>query len=372
MILVYSLAQGGAERMSVELAHAWSRLGHSVTVLTLAPVEIDFFRLDPRIKRVSLSFPAEPGGALLKRIPSNLARLHAIRRVLREERPEVVLGMTNLTAILLAMASIGLRMRTFGSERTYPPMVPLGAARERMRWFTYGFLTGVIGQTEAAGRWLRQNTRARRVYVIPNHVDLPLRAQAPIIMPAGVLGEDRRCVLAVGRMAEEKQFQRLIDAFAALAPRFPHWDLVIAGDGLDRPDLLARIAANGLETRIHLPGAAGNMADWYGRADIFAMTSRFEGFPNALLEAMAHGTPPIAFDCMTGPSELIRDGENGLLIPLNDMAGLVDGLAKLMEYEPLRVKLGGRALSAREDFGAERVTKLWLETFGLVEGANHG
>jgi glycosyltransferase involved in cell wall biosynthesis len=372
MILVYSLAQGGAERMSVELAHAWAERGYSVTMVTLAPVEIDFFRLDPQIKRVSLSFPADPGGALLKRIHSNLARLRAIRRVLREERPEVVLGMTNLTAVLLAMASIGLRMRTYGSERTYPPMVPLGAARERMRWFTYGFLTGVIGQTEAAGRWLRENTRARQVHVIPNHVDLPLRARAPIIMPSEVLGEDRRCVLAVGRLAEEKQFPRLIDAFVALAPRFPQWDLVIAGDGLDRPELLARIAAKGLESRVHLPGAAGNIADWYGRADIFAMTSRFEGFPNALLEAMAYGTPPIAFDCMTGPSELIRNGQNGLLIPLNDMVGLVEGLAKLMEDEPLRVELGRRASSAREDFDTERVTNLWLETFGLVEGAKHG
>jgi glycosyltransferase involved in cell wall biosynthesis len=263
-------------------------------------------------------------------------------------------------------------MRTFGSERTYPPMTPLGAAREWVRWLAYGLLTGVICQTEAARCWLRQYTRARRVYVIPNHVDLPLRAQAPLIMPSEVMGESRRCVLAVGRIAEEKQFHKLIDAFAALVPRFPHWDLVIVGDGSDRLDLLARVAAHGLETRIHLPGAAGNMADWYRRADIFAMTSRFEGFPNALLEAMAHGTPPIAFDCMTGPSELIRNGRNGLLIPLNDMTGMVEGLSKLMADGTLRAELGGRALTAREDFGADRMTKLWLDTFGLVEGADHG
>ncbi len=371
LILVYSLARGGAERMTVELARAWADRGCRVTVLTLAPAETDFFHLDPRVERLRLSFPADPERSAVKMVTANIGRAMAIRRVLVRARPDIALGMMSSAAILLAMASVGLKLKTFGSERTYPPAFPLGAIKERVRWLTYGLLTGVIGQTEAAGRWLSENTRARRVHVIPNHIDLPLRAQSPIIAPARVLGRERRCILAVGRMTEEKQFPRMIEAFNLLAPRFPQWDLVILGDGPDRLDLAARIAAANLEGRVHLPGAAGNIGDWYGRADIFAMTSRFEGFPNALLEAMAHGTPPVAFDCMTGPSELIRTGENGLLIPLNDMDSLVKGLAELMNDEDLRAKLGGRALSARDRFSCERVTSLWLEAFGLRAGAVH-
>lgn len=372
LILVYSLARGGAERMTVELARAWADRGCRVTVLTLAPTETDFFHLDPRVERLQLSFPADPERGALKMVTANIGRARAIRRVLVKTRPDIALGMMSSAAILLALASVGLKMRTFGSERTYPPAIPLGFFKELMRWFAYGLLTAVVGQTEAAGRWLRENTRARQVHVVPNHIDLPLRAQPPVIAPTEVLGDERGCLLAVGRMTEEKQFPKMIDAFATLAPRFPQWDLVIAGDGPDRPDLAAQIAAAGLGARIHLPGAAGNIGDWYGRADIFAMTSRFEGFPNALLEAMAHGTPSVAFNCMTGPSELIRDSENGLLIPLNDMDGLVEGLAKLMKDEGLRAEMGSRALSARDHFSGERATDRWLEIFGLGGGADRG
>ena len=372
LILVYSLARGGAERMTVELARAWVDRGCRVTVLTLVPAETDFFQLDPRVERLQLSFPADPERGMIQTVAANVGRARAIRRVLGLVRPDIALGMMSSAAILLALASVGLKIRTFGSERTYPPMIPLGAAKERLRWFAYGLLTGVIGQTEAAGRWLRQNTRARRVHVIPNHIDLPLRVQPPVIVPAAVLGDDRRCVLAVGRMSEEKQFPRLIDAFATLVPRFPQWDLIITGDGPDRPELEARIAAAGLGDRIRLPGPAGNIGDWYARADIFAMTSRFEGFPNALLEAMAHGVPPIAFDCMTGPSELIQDGENGLLVPLNDTEGLAEGLAKLMGDEGLRAKMAGQARSMRDRFDGQRATNLWFELFELGGGAKSG
>lgn len=366
LILVYSLARGGAERMTVELARAWVDRGCRVTVLTLAPPETDFFQLDPRVERLRLSFPADPERGVIQMVAANVGRARAIRRVLGLVRPDIALGMMSSAAILLALASVGLKMKTFGSERTYPPVVPMGAAKERLRWFTYGLLTGVIGQTEAAGRWLRENTRARRVHVIPNHIDLPLRAQPPIIAPAEVLDDDRRCVLAVGRMSEEKQFSKLIDAFATLASRFPRWDLVIAGDGPDRPELEARIAAAGLGNRVRLPGAVGNIGDWYARADIFALTSRFEGFPNALLEAMAHGVPPIAFDCLTGPSELIRDAENGLLVPLNDTEGLVEGLAKLMGDEGLRQKVGEEARMAGEIFGGQQINERWLNVFSAV------
>ena len=365
LILVYSLARGGAERMTVELARDWADRGSRVTVLTLAPVETDFFSLDPRVERLQLAFPADPNGGVMSRVAANLGRLRAIRRVLTGLKPDVALGMMSTSAVLLALASVGLPIRTFGSERTYPPMMPLGFSKERIRWFTYGLLTGVIGQTEDAAAWLRKHTRARRVHVIPNHISLPLPAQQPVITPASVLGDDRRCVLSVGRMTEEKQFTRLIDAFAAVAPQFPEWDLVILGEGPDRPDLTRQILDVGLGQRIRMPGSAGNVGDWYQRADIFTLTSRFEGFPNVLLEAMAHGAPPIAFDCMTGPSELIQNGENGILVPLNDMTGLVDGLSRLMNQEALRTELGRRAMSTRERFGGTRTLDLWRETFGL-------
>lgn len=357
--------------MTAELARAWSNQSCKVTVVTMAGTETDFFELDRRVSRLQLSITSNRERSLVGMLAANIRRALTIRQVLVRERPDIALGMMTSAATLLALAAIGLPMKTFGSERTYPPMSPMGAAKEWLRWFTYGLLTGVVGQTEAAGHWLRKNTRACRVHVIPNHIELPLRTQDPVIAPVDVLGETRRCILAVGRMTEEKQFPQLIEAFSKLADQYPEWDLVMAGDGPDQPALSALVAARGLVGRVHIPGPAGNIGDWYERADIFAMTSRFEGFPNALLEAMAHGVPPVAFDCLTGPSEMIHDGENGFLIPLNDMDGFTEALAKLMKSDALRAEIGERALSLRDRFSTDYAVSAWFRVFDLEKLSIH-
>ncbi|HYG28010.1 MAG TPA: glycosyltransferase family 4 protein [Caulobacteraceae bacterium] len=369
LIFVYSLSRGGAERMTVELARAWAESGCKVTVLTAGPAETDFFQLDARIQRIRLTPLSTPEDGVVRRLVAALRRLFTLRRILRGLRPNVALGMMSTAATLLAFSSIGLKIRTFGSERTYPPMLPLGLAKEKMRWLSYGLLTGVMGQTEQACRWLRANTLARRTWAIPNHIELPLPAHPPHIEPDGILSPGRRCILAVGRLSEEKQFQKQMDAFAILAERFPEWDLVIVGDGPDREELAAHARLKGLEERVHMPGAVGDIGVWYAKADIFVMTSRFEGFPNALLEAMAHGVPPIAFDCATGPSEMIRDGANGLLISMNDQEGLVEGMKTLMKDDALRESMGQEAVLLREQFSKARVMALWFRAFGYDEGA---
>lgn len=365
LIMCYSLARGGAERMTVELARAWADRGCEVSVLTLAPTESDFFSLDPRVKHIRLLYPARPRANLVSSLANNMSRLAALRELLKEIRPDVALGMMSSSAVLLAIAGFGLPVRIFGSERTYPPMVPLGQGRGAVRTIAYGLLSGVICQTEMAAAWVRKNTLARSATVIPNHVVFPLQSQSPIVPVRSVIGSGRQYVLAVGRMSEEKQFSKLISAFAVLAPAFPDWDLTIAGDGPDRDSLKSQIVAAKLDGRIHLPGAIGNISEWYDSAGMFAMTSRFEGFPNALLEAMSHGVPSVAFDCPTGPSEIIADGVNGRLLPLDDHAALVRALGSLMDDSALRGSMGAAARDVRQRFDCDRVMDLWFGALGL-------
>jgi len=133
-----------------------------------------------------------------------------------------------------------------------------------------------------------------------------------------VLGH-RRIVLAVGRFTKVKGFDLLIKAFAGIAIAYADWDLVILGEGPERSDLEAQVEALGLGHRVKLPGRAGNMPDWYARADLFVMSSHFEGFPLVLVEAMAHGCPAVSFDCDTGPRDIIRDEMDGRLVrPVSD------------------------------------------------------
>jgi GalNAc-alpha-(1->4)-GalNAc-alpha-(1->3)-diNAcBac-PP-undecaprenol alpha-1,4-N-acetyl-D-galactosaminyltransferase len=157
----------------------------------------------------------------------------------------------------------------------------------------------------------------------------------------------------------------LIAAFANVAPAFPDWRLVIAGDGVERPALEALVADLGLSDRVSLPGvvdATAHLAD----ADLFVLSSRYEGFPNVLMEAMAAGLPVIAFDCQSGPSEVIRDGVDGLLVPPGDATALAVRMGQLMDDPDTRQRLGAAAPDVVHRFGIERVMGMWED---LVDAA---
>jgi glycosyltransferase involved in cell wall biosynthesis len=123
----------------------------------------------------------------------------------------------------------------------------------------------------------------------------------------------------------------------------------------------------GLTGRIMLPGRAGNTSDWYRRADLYVMSSHYEGFPNALCEAMAHGCAAVSFDCDTGPRDIIRHGENGLLVsPVGDSQALSSALDELMGNDKLRHRMSKKALDVRQRYSMECILLKWDELFNAV------
>lgn len=364
LIFIHSLHSGGAERVTANLANHWAAKGWQVTVVTLTPATLDFYQLAPDVKRIALNVASESGGAL-SAIVNNLRRIRALRRVLQQVRPDVALAMMSTANILLAFATMGLTgVATVGSERTYPPRIPLGRAWEALRAHFYEKLGAMVALTEESATWLRQHTRARRITVIPNAAPWPLPVQPPLLpVPHRDRANGEFMLLAVGRLSEEKGFHHLITSFQALASEFPKCELVILGEGPDRSALQAQIAAAGMQGRIHLPGRAGNVGQWYEAADLYVMSSRFEGFPNTLAEALAHGLPAISFDCDTGPRDIIRPEVDGLLVPAGDMEALQKALRRLMGDAALRRQFGMRAVEARERFSLERVAGMWENLF---------
>lgn len=361
LIFISSLSSGGAERVTANLADVWFRSGRAVTVVTLAGDDSDFYGLPVGVRRVSLGLSAESKGALAA-IKSNLRRVLALRRVLRITRPHIALSMMDQSNVLLAIAAIGLRnVRTIGSERIHPPTLLPGRAWQILRSWTYGLLDAVVAQTSESADWIRSHTSAREVVVIPNPVVLPLSFRPPLLEPP--TSGDRRLLLAVGRLCDQKGFDILIRIFAALAPFFPQWQLVILGEGPARPVLEGVVRAHNMATRILLPGRAGNVAQWYEAADIYVMSSRFEGFPNTLLEALAHGVPSVSFDCDTGPRDLIRNGRDGLLVPPSNEDAMRDALRTLMEDEAMRTRFSTEATSVRERYSISSVVGLWDSLF---------
>ena len=226
----------------------------------------------------------------------------------------------------------------------------------------------MVALTRGTAQWIEQHVPGSRLAVIPNPVHWPLPKGEPALTPPA--GDGRKRLLAVGRLHADKGFDLLLRAYARLAPSHPDWDLVILGEGDERRALEAQVREAGLQERVSLPGRAGNVGDWYQSANLYVLTSRFEGLSNTLLESMASGLAAVAFDCDTGPREIVREGVDGVLVrPNGDVDALCRELDAVMGDEALRQRMAEAATAVRERFSAERVLGQWKELFDGVRGS---
>lgn len=366
LFFIHSLGGGGAERVTANLANYWASKSWDITVVTLESQGEDFYILDPAVKRIALELAGRSDNGV-QGLLRNAHRVIALRRILRRVAPDIAIGMMTTANVILALSALGLpKVRAIGSERIHPPQFFLGSIWHWLRRHCYARLAAVVALTGESAEWLRRHTSARRVLIIPNAPTWPILRQASALTLEPPRPSGRRILLAVGRLSGQKQFDVLIGAFAKLAEQYHDWDLIILGDGPLRHALLEQAGADGLEKRVFLPGKAGNVADWYKSADLYVMSSRFEGFPNTLVEAMAHGVPAISFDCDTGPRDIIRHEIDGLLVPAGDVPGLLSALDRLMGDHMLRQSLAKRAIEVRDRFSMERIARLWEDLFQRV------
>jgi glycosyltransferase involved in cell wall biosynthesis len=177
----------------------------------------------------------------------------------------------------------------------------------------------------------------------------------------------RPVVVAAGRYAGEKGYDRLIDAFAAVAGRHPGWTLKIFGHGPLRAPLQRQAERLGLADRVLLPGLAADIEQELLDSSVFALSSIHEGLPMALAEAMACGVPCVAFDCAPGVREIVTDGVDGLVVPPRDVDALAEGLDRVMADEPLRRRLGEAARASVRRFAPDQVLAQWEELFALAD-----
>lgn len=360
---IHSLTAGGAERVTANLANYWCNEGWETSIVTFSPATEDFFALHPRIRRISLNL-REPSQSVGMAIWQNIRRIKKLRGILIQERPDLVLSLMTTANALLGLASIGIRdLVCIGSERTYPPQIPMGNAWVLLRRFSYVFLAAVTALTKESALWLRSQTWAKNVTVIPNSIPWPLPCHEPLKYPHSFFGAQRRVILAGGRHSHEKGFDLLISAFARFANSHNNWDLAILGDGplLGRHKELVQSA--GLAGRVVFPGPVGNMGDWFKRADFFVMSSLYEGFPNILAEALASGCPAVSFDCDTGPRDIIRHDVDGLLVPAGSISDLAMAMERMVVDEDLRQRFACRAIEARDRFSVAKVTQMWEHLF---------
>ena len=368
-MLISSLSRGGAERaMAVEADH-WAAKGHHVTLVTFADPDPKDYSVSESVHRIGLGLPA--GGRhpwhVLRR---SAARVRALRAVLRSSRPDVVVSFMETPSVLAVLAAAGLRVPVVVMEHNDPTKHPIAPPWELMRRLTYPRAAAVVVLTERLRPWAARTARRAPVFVLPT----PLWLQPGDVPNPAPHGSGRQLV-AVGRLVPQKGFDVLLDAFARVAPAHPDWSLLVLGDGPERPRLEAQAARLGLSGRVAMPGQVADPLPLLAGSDLFVMSSRYEGLPMALLEALACGLPAVSFDCPTGPREVIRDGVDGVLVAAGDGAALSGALGRLMGDGAARAALAARAAEVQGRFGMDRVMDLWEDMFHQVlatHAARHG
>lgn len=351
-VLIPSLEKGGAERAVSRLSRVWSRT-----------CEVKLFVFDDRI--ISYEFAADIETINLDRkkrglrLLSNMCR-SAVRfvNVIRHEKPDAILAFmepANFFAIICAFFA-GALDRTLVSVRSDPDKMT------RMRRFFiglfYNWAAKVVVVSSEIGRKLQQKywIRSAKIAFIPNGIEQAINKEA--------LREDR--YVAVGRLCVEKGYDLLIKAYAKAVQSGIEAPLHIFGDGALKDDLRRWIKQEGVEGKVFLRGEVADVQYELAQSKVFLMSSRVEGWPNALLEAMSAGCACVSFNCETGPKELIEHEKSGLLVSPNDINEMAAQMVRVMSDSVLQARLSAEAKIRAQSFDINDIAFRWLEVSDIL------
>jgi len=340
--------------MVVELANALrEEEGVEAGILTLTKGDKDHYQLNTGIQRISLNVIGDSRN-LFQTLRNNVRRSLSIRRAIQDFAPQVVISFVDQNNVRTLAALVGSGIPVVVSERIDPRMYELGRMWNLARRIFYPTAKRLVVQTRSVADWASGVVFRSRVRTIPNFVrSLPV--------PRGGGERDEREILAVGRLSKQKGFDLLLEAFAMSRLHHQGCRLTILGEGPERPALEAQARRLGIRSVLSMPGVVEDPAPWMARCGVFVLPSRFEGFPNALLEAMAMGCPSIAANCPSGPADIVIPGKNGLLVPSGSVEALAEALDILMGDDEMRERLGEEAKEIRECFSRDKIVKQWLD-----------
>jgi GalNAc-alpha-(1->4)-GalNAc-alpha-(1->3)-diNAcBac-PP-undecaprenol alpha-1,4-N-acetyl-D-galactosaminyltransferase len=341
--VIHSLNGGGAERVMSRLVSVLGQRGHDVTLVTLDAGMNDRHEVDPVVARVHLDLMQESRNKFAGLIATR-KRVRALRTTLDQLRPEVVLSFCDVTNVLTLLATRFSSVPVVVSERSDPSSQKVGFPWALLRRKLYRCAAKVIVLTEAAAETVTPWCRDEPV-VIASAVD------APPEIPTGIHYDHSGDFVGVGRLEYEKGFDLLIEAFARIAGDDLVSRLTIYGEGSLRRSLEQQRDRLGLGDRILMPGWVQPIWPVLQPGGIYVLSSRYEGFPSSLLEAMSSGMGCIAFNCPTGPASIVRDGVDGLLVASGDVNQIASAMANLRHDHSLRRRLGENARNVVARFG---------------------
>lgn len=351
VIVTRNMFGGGAERVIAQLIKYFDTINIKCILITIDDAEI-LYELPDRTDVVVI------GKKSLNKIKDKFLIYREVRSIVKKSNPDIVLSMPEDIGIYLIAALLGTGIPIIVSERNNPWVMPEMKVTRLLRKVFYPFANGFIFQTEMAASFFNKSIQKKGV-ILPNPLDLER-------IPLKYNDKRRKEIVASGRLEEQKNLKLLIEAFSEFYKSNSDYKLIIYGQGKLRNELIRLANENIPSSAFSFPGWIPNLLEKINGASMFVLSSDYEGLPNVLIEAMAMGMPVIATDCPSGgPKMLIKDKENGLLIPVNDKNALIKAMEKLKDNDYAE-KLGNNALDLREELGSKLVYEKWIDYLNKI------
>ncbi len=347
--VVTAMYRGGAERVVSVLANNYAKEGFEVHIIMLWHNTVGY-KLDERIK---IHCFEQKGKNQYLKIPSVISKL---RKKIKEISPGAVISFIAQNNIVSYYAVKGLGVRLLVSERIDPASMKRGKIYSMLLDHVYKNSSLTVLQTKRVLNFFPEKVRKNSI-VIYNPVTVNCIADTK-----------SHTIVTAGRLEKQKNHKMLISAFSEFYKNHPEYNLVIYGEGSLRSELETLIQEKGLNDVISLPGNINNVQEKISEAEIFVLSSDFEGMSNALMEAMAIGLPCISTDC-AGSDELIEDRINGLLVKVGDESGLLNAMNYMAKNREHALKMGNAAREFSTVFSADNVISLWKSA---IEGECFG
>ena len=344
--VVTSMGRGGAERVVSILSNYYANIGWDVTIIMLWHNKVGY-ALDEKIKILNLSddkksFKKQLGTVLFKLI-----------KQLKEIKPDVVVSFIAENCPVADIACKLAKVRHITSERIDPGAVKRNMVIQKAINFFYKRCDCVVFQTERAKKFYSEKIQRKSV-VIGN----------PVQVSQDVAEIKKNKIVSAGRLEKQKNHKMLISSFAKVCKKYPNYVLEIYGEGKLRAELQEHIKHLNVENNVFLKGNVAGLHQEINDAQIFVLSSNYEGLSNALLEAMMLELACVSTEC-AGSDEVIVNGENGLLVPVGDENALEKAIVSLIENESLRDKISANGKKSVEKFKTENIINLWAKVIGL-------
>lgn len=355
VFVINTLQRGGAERVVSVLGNSLDQKAFKVIIVCMNEAE-QAYELSKSITIVNL-LNRKKNENITRRVYYGVITYYRLVRLLKKEKPYCVISFMTSANLWTGLSCNLLRIPYIVSERTTPDHTvnKFGFVFKWLSYFIYRKSKAIVIPSKGIEDCMKQNKvfeNLKNYKVIRNPIntfELSLNSKV----------HHRKYILGVGRLGYEKGFDQLIRAFNGLS--LDDIDLLIVGDGAEKRSLTDLIVKLKLQDRVHLVGAKNELLDYYQQAELFVLPSRNEGYPNALIEAMSIGCPCIAMNCEFGPSEIIKNGVNGILIENNNVHMLSKAIFKVLVNPAYKEKLSINARQIAQTNSLDVISSKWEE-----------